>query len=435
MTTSNRNESPRDGRGVRQGSVTRGAPISGYRARRGATSAKGIVFMLVLAVVVVGAGVFIGLPAFRSFALGLANGNPATALTYPFVADIVRDDLGDGLTRPMGTSDAVVAFVIEPGDTVKQVAVALTDAKLIKEPLVFQYLVVKGDVANKLQTGTFNLRQTMTPQQIVDRLQKAPEPPPPQVAVSLRAGLRIEQIAAKLETLDLTMKVQDWYDLVQSPPAALIADYPFLAELPKGRSLEGFFGLGVVFNVQRDVTPEEFTRTLLDQWQKDVGQSVIDAAKAKKKNFYDMLVLASIVERESSVDAERAKIAGVYINRLNGLGVTRLLNADPTVVYAADTMKLRAMDISEWPQYLFWGLLGVTDLATVKVDNDLSGYQTYVKEGLPPGPIASPSKASIEAAITPDTSGGYLYFYACPNDQKHKFAKTLAEHSKNIKSC
>jgi UPF0755 protein len=433
--TAGRSESPRDGRGVRQGSVTRGAPISGYRARRGATSWKGIVFMLVLAIIVVGAGVFVGVPAFRTFARGLANGNPATALNYPFVADIVRQDLGDALTKPMGTSDAVVPFVIDAGDTPRQIAVGLTDAKLISEPMVFQYLVVTEDVGEKLQTGTFNLSQAMTPQQIVERLQKAPEPPPPQVAVSLRDGLRIEQIAAKLETLDLTMNVQDWYDLVTAPPADLIADYPFLAELPEGRSLEGFFGLGVVFNVERDVTPEDFTRILLDQWEKAVGESVIEAAAGKKMDFYEFLTLASIVERETSVDNERAKVAGVYVNRLNGGNDTRLLNADPTVVYASDTMKLRDIDITQWPEYSFWGLLGVSDLASVQVSKDLEGYQTYQKEGLPPGPIDSPTKASIEAAITPDTSGGFLYFYACPGDQKHKFAKTLAEHSKNINSC
>lgn len=437
MTVSGRGPSPRERmRGIRQGGVRRAeSSVSGYRARRGGTSMRGVVFLLVLALVVVGAGVFIGVPAFRGFARGLASGN-ASAIKYPFIGDIVRDDLGDALTRPAGVSDTIVPFQVASGDSVKQIAVALADAHLVREPMVFQYLVVTQDVGSKIKTGTFNLRQTMTPQQIVDRLQQAPEPPAPQVAVSLRKGLRIEQIAALLETLKLNMNVQDWLDFVRTPPITLVTDYPWLSELPKGRSLEGFLGLGVVYQVDHNITPEELTRVLLDQWQKDVGQAVIDEAKAKNKNFYEVLTLASIVERETALDTERPKVAGVYLNRLKGLnGGVKLLNADPTVVYATDTAKLRALPLSQWPTYSFWGLLNVPDLSQVKVPDDLAGYQTYVNVGLPPGPIGSPSKASIEAAISPDTTGGYVYFYACPGDTKHKFAKTLAEHSRNIASC
>jgi UPF0755 protein len=437
MTTSGRNQAPRDNmRGTRQGSMTRAeANVAGYRSRRGGTSIRGVVFLLVLAIVVVGAGVLIGIPAFHSFARGLADGN-TSALNYPFVGDAVRQDLGDSLIKPSGTSDAIVPFSIAPGDSVKQVAAGLSEAKLIKEPMVFIYLVVTEDVGALIKTGTFNLRQTMTPQQIVDRVQLAPEPPPPQVSIALQRGRRIEQVAASLQTMDLGMSVQAWVDYVRTPPADLIADYPWLSELPAGRSLEGFLGLGVVYQAEHAISPEDLTRLMLDQWQKDVGQTVIDQATAKKEDFYDVLTLASIVERETGVDSERAKIAGVYTNRLKGLlGGVKLLNADPTVVYATDTAALRKLDVTKWPNYLFWGLLGVTNLADVQVPADLAGYQTYVNVGLPPGPIDSPSKASILAAITPDTSGGYLFFYACPGDTKHKFAKTLADQAHNIASC
>lgn len=437
MTMQGRNQAPRDNmRGTRQGSVTRAeANVAGYRSQRRGTSIRGVAFLLVLAVVVVGAGVLIGVPAFHSFARSLAEGN-TSALNYPFVGDAVRQDLGDALIKPSGTSDVIVPFSIAPGDSPKQVAVGLTDAKLIREPMVFIYLVATEDVAKLIKTGIFNLRQTMTPQQIVDRVQLAPEPPPPQVSIALRQGLRLEQTAAYLETLDLGMSVQAWLDYVRTPPADLVADYPFLSELPTGRSLEGFFGLGVVFQAEHAITPEDLTRLMLDQWQKAVGQTVIDQATARKKDFYQILTLASIVERETGVDNERAKIAGVYTNRLKGLlGGVKLLNADPTVVYATDTAELRKLDLTKWPNYLFWGLLGVPDLAQVTVPADLTGYQTYVNVGLPPGPIDSPSKASIQAAITPDTSGGYLFFYACPGDKNHKFAKTLAEQAHNIASC
>ena len=92
-------------------------------------------------------------------------------------------------------------------------------------------------------------------------------------------------MAAKLQTLDLTMNVKDWYQEALNPPDQLRSDYPWLSELPKGHSLEGFLGLGAVYQVPRDATADQFMRMLLDQWQKDVGQSVIDEATAAKKRL------------------------------------------------------------------------------------------------------------------------------------------------------
>lgn len=436
MTVPGRPPTPQEGvRGIRQGSVPRAeGTVTGYRPRRTGTSMRGVAFLVVLAVVVVGAAVFVGVPAFHSFARSLAEGN-TSALGYPFIGDAVRSDLGVELTEPAGTSNAIVPFAIAPGDTVKQIAAGLADAGLIKEPLVFIYLVVTQGVGDAIKTGTFNLNMTMTPQQIVDRVQLAPDPPPPAVTISLRQGLRIEQIAALLETLNLKMSVGDWYDEAQHPPADLLSAYPFLSNLPAGKSLEGFLGLGKVFSVQPDITPDALMRLLLDQWQKDVGQSVIDQATAKHEKFYDVLKLASIVEKETPVDSERVKVAGVYTNRLNGILGNSLLNSEPTVIYANDTMQLRKLDFNDWHSFAFWELTGYSDLSQVQVSQDLIGYQSWITEGLPPGPIDSPSKSSILAAISPDTSGHYAYFYACPGWNTHVFARTLQEQSHNIANC
>jgi UPF0755 protein len=429
------------GRGVRQGNVR------GYRPRGSGPSSRnrGLIVFLVICLVVVGAGLFLGMPIARSVAVGLADGNPS-AINYPFVGGLIRDDLGSALTEPAGTDSTVVPFKVADGESVKEIGVALADANLIAKPMVFEYLVVSQDAADKLQTGTFGLNQTMTPPQIVDKLQQAPDPSASLVGVALRQGWRIEQIAAYLQTLDnLKMDVQQWYNEVQHPPADLIAAYPFLSNLPKDASLEGFLGTGVVYQVPIEATPDEFTRMLLDQWQKVMiddpqsagEQSVVDEAAAKKKDFYEVLTLASIVERETGDDSERAKIAGVYANRLKGLLGNKLLNADPTLIYANDTMKLRNTDFSDWNNYYFWSLLGISDLSNFQVSSDLQGYQTYVNQGLPPGPIDSPSKASIEAAISPDTSHGDVYFYACPTSKKHPllFASTLAQQNANIAKC
>ena len=294
-------------RGIRQGSVTRAeTTVAGYRPRRGGTSMRAMVFLLVLALIVVGAGVFIGIPAFRGFARGLADGN-TSALNYPFVGDAVRQDLGDELIKPMGVSDAVIEFSIAPGDTIKQIAVGLTDAELIKEPMVFIYLVVTEDVASKIKTGTFNLRQTMTPQQIVDRLQLAPEPPP-------RPG-RGRAAPGPAHRADRGLPADPGPDherqgLVRHGGApAGVADrrLPVPVQAAGGKQPRGLpRSRGGLHRASPDITPDAFTRMLLDQWEKDVGQTVIDQATAKKENFYQVLTLASIVERET-VRGQRAR--------------------------------------------------------------------------------------------------------------------------------
>jgi len=440
-----RNSSRDDaGPGVRQGAIGRPG-VSGvrYRASRRGSSWRGLAFLVLFAVVVVGGLLFLLGPTLRTVARGLADGNPH-ALSLPFVSDIVREQLGTELTQPAGTSDARIDFTITQGETVAQIGTALTDSQLIAEPMVLQYLVVTQNLDGKLQTGTFLLRQTMTPQQIIDRLQRPPDPPLSKVTIALRGGLRIEQITAYLEAEKLSpaagqpaldMDVQEFYQLATHPPADLLADYSFLKQLPAGNTLEGFLA-GGVFEVNHGITPEELLKLLLDKWANTIGQTVVDQATRQGVDFYDILKIASIVERETSLDTEKPRIAGVYTNRLNpSLNRTGLMNAEPTVIYGNDSTKLRDLDITQWPTYSFWGLTGLANLNDLQLPAELEGYQSWHTPGLPPTPIDTPTRSSILAAMSPDTKGGFLYFYACPGSKTHVFAKTLQAQTQNIKTC
>jgi UPF0755 protein len=123
------------------------------------------------------------------------------------------------------------------------------------------------------------------------------------------------------------------------------------------------------------------------------------------------VILASIVEKETSVDAERALVAGVFENRLTKrMG----LDTDPSVIYAA---------------LLAGRYDGVINQSDLKAD---SQYNTYRYAGLPPGPIANPGRESLLAAMNP-TKTDYLYFVA-DNNGGHNFARTLREHSRNVVS-
>jgi UPF0755 protein len=437
MTIGGRNGGPRDdgAPGIRTGSIA-GTTAAGaaYRSRRGPATWRGVIVILILAALVIAGIAYLLAPAFRDFAGSMARSNPQS-MRLPFVGDVVRDQLGTALTQAASTDATPVPFDIQPGSSVGQIADGLTTAGLIHEPLVFQYLVVTQNLDGKLQTGSFTLNKTMTPQAIVDRLQRPPDPAPAKTVVDLRPGLRIEQIVALLQTLPLEMDVQQFRDLALHPPTSLLADYPFLKVLPRGASVEGFLGDGA-FDVDPAISAEDFLRELLTAWSNQVGKSVTDQVdKLGNAKFYDAMVLASIVEKETGDDAERAKIAGVYTNRLNhSLYPTQLLNADPTVIFAVDTDNLRNLPFDQWSKYVFWTTTG-QNLNTLDVPSDLQSYQTYRNPGLPDGPIASPSLPSIKAALAPDTKGGYLYFYACPATQVTKFAKTFAQQQQNIASC
>jgi UPF0755 protein len=177
---------------------------------------------------------------------------------------------------------------------------------------------------------------------------------------------------------------------------------------------------------------EGLVKMLLDKFRAVVGGDRLQVAADRGLTFHEIITLASLVEREAAVDEERALIAGVYQNRLNHLkGVPGILNADPSVLYALDTVALSKTDFKDWPNYFFWAT-AEQKLADVTLPEELQGYQSYQVAGLPPGPICSPSLASIDAALTPNTSDGYLYFVAIPDEKTHAFAKTLEEHNANL---
>jgi UPF0755 protein len=299
------------------------------------------------------------------------------------------------------------------------------------------FISVERDLSGSLQQGTFILRKNMTPDQLVSAL-LAPPPGARFIDIALRTGLRLEQITAKLESLPgLQMDASEFRDLVTSPPAELVNDYPWLkkilADAPKGASLEGFLW-PATYRVLPDTTPEELVRQMLDQFALNVGAERMTVPAARGLSFYEVVTLASIVEREAQLDEEKPLIAGVYANRLDPkkwpLG---LLQSDPTIFYVHDSLELAKVPVSAWTQYVFWapikgGLTGDT------LPADLAGYNTYATKGLPPGPICTPTVTSIDAALEPDTTDGYLFFIAKGDGTKTSaFAKTLQEHEANVK--
>lgn len=424
--------------GYRQGSVS-GARIRGLERAPQRGPWRGLVFLALLMVVILVGGVVVAGPRLRDAAYDLAGSNPQV-MRMPMVPDIVRERLGDRLNQPAGDRAIPVKFTVEAGQGVREIARNLQRQGLLLEPLAFSYLTVTQGADGRLHTGTFALDPTMTPQQIVDRLQSPPDPDTRRVMVGIRSGLRIEQITALLQVKgdQLAFNAEEFYQLAMHPPNWVREEFPWLKALPRGNSLEGFLGANSDLAIESDLSAEGFLRILLADWEKDVGPEVIKEVEDKGKDFYEVLTLASIVEKETSVDRERRLVAGVYANRLDFGGETAgLLQADPTLSYAVDTDKLarlrREGKFDEWQKYRFWG--AVSKQADRKVSSALRSYQTYQNPGLPDGPINSPTLASILAAAKPDTKDGYYFFNACEGATTHTFAKTFKQHKRNVAKC
>jgi UPF0755 protein len=217
--------------------------------------------------------------------------------------------------------------------------------------------------------------------------------------------------------------------VVQHPSAALLKDYPWLV-IPDGGTLEGYLAAGD-FQLPLDATAEDLVRQMLDRFYTEVGPDRMNVAKARGLTWYQVLTMASIVEQEAKFDSEKAKIAGVLQNRLTNkkAETAGFLGSDPTVFWVNDTLKLAKLALPKWADYVFWAPLK-TELPA-KLPASVAAYNTYTSQGLPPAPLDTPTVASIDAALKPDTKGGYLYFLA-KKDGTTVFAKTLAEHQKNI---
>jgi UPF0755 protein len=388
-----------------------------------------VIFVGIAAVVVLLALGTVLRPLTRSVVVGFADGNPG-ALGLPFVAELVREDLGETMTAPASSDTTEVEFTVTSGETAAGIAARLVDEGLLRDPRAFLLIAIDRGVTSQLDAGTFLLRRNLTPDQLVGTLLEAKDPT---LVIRFRTGLRLEQMTAYIqarpdEIATLQMDAADFLALVRKPPAELLADYPWL-ELPKGATLEGYLAAGE-YRVLPDTTPDELVRKMLDRFIADVGPARIEAAGAAGSSFHEVLTLASLVERETRREDEKALVAGVYQNRIDR---DNTLNADPTVIWGVDLLALKELDLAKWPQYSFWNV-PAEPMASIVFPKAIAGYQTYTSRGLFPGPIGTPTLSSIDAALAPDTKKTYLYFVAIPGgDGAHDFSRTYDEHLEKLR--
>ncbi len=312
------------------------------------------------------------------------------------------------LNAPACADDTPIAFTILPGELPRDVATRLQKQGLIRDADLFVDWVKYVRVGTKIQAGDYVLRRTMPMTELVEALQHGYART---ITITIRPGWRMEEVADYLATLGLTKYNREQFlQLLRTGKF----DYAFLQDRPKGAptTLEGYL-FPETYKVPFDTPNETLLTVILDTFNVRVDTKMRQKAASAKLTLQEVLTLASIIEREAVVAAERPVIASVYLNRIKK---KMLLQSDPTAQYA---IGYQAATKQWWKSPVT-----IEELTAAK-----SPYNTYLNPGLPPAPICNPSLASINAALEPAQTD-YLFFYA-KGDGSHAFAKTYEEHLAN----
>jgi UPF0755 protein len=319
------------------------------------------------------------------------------------------------LEQPAGTDDTPVTFTISPGETVIQIATRLQEQGLVVDAELFRRYVQYHEMDTTIEAGEFTLRQTMTIPEVAEALQRGLIA---EQEVTIQEGLRLEQVAAAVAA-QTTIPEDEFLTLVTTGWRDAGLAYDFLAEIPPGATLEGFL-FPETYRLPEETTALDLLNRMLQTFDARVTPEMRAAGTAHDMTFYELMAMASIVEREAVLDEERPFIASVYFNRWNS---DWLLNADPTVQYG---MASQPGWTGEW-----WPQLTPEDYQAV-----VSPYNTYLNLGLPPSPICSPGLLSIEAAAYPaDTDFFYFLADCTKNDGSHLFAVNEEQHLANYAMC
>ncbi|HUR34274.1 MAG TPA: endolytic transglycosylase MltG [Vicinamibacterales bacterium] len=292
---------------------------------------------------------------------------------------------------------SAVALEIPAGSGTRSIGQRLVDAGIVRDMLTYRVALWMSGDARRLKAGEYRFDHPMTAAEVIGKIARGEVD---LVNVTFREGLTILDMASLFEAQGFG-PAASFRDAASR--RSLIADLD-----PAAPDLEGYL-FPETYAVSRHVTAEQLVRAMVEGFRRVLTPQLAAAASARGLSVRQLVTLASIVENETGAAAERPMVAAVYSNRLKiGMG----LQCDPTVIYALQ----RAGK--------FNGNLTRDDLS---LD---SPYNTYRYAGLPPGPIAAPGRASLEAAAQP-ANEDFLYFVS-RNDGTHAFARTLDEHNRNV---
>ena len=328
-----------------------------------------------------------------------------------------------------GREDKEVIISVTAEDTMDSIAQKLKEAGLVRYPKLFLLYADLTDAEEDITTGTFTLNTIYDYHALVNQMSPRSGARAVVEDVLIPEGYNCRQIFALLEEKGVCKAA----DLEKWAAEGDLKDYWFLEGVERGHKycLEGFL-FPDTYDFYENSTPKAALEKMLDGFEYRVNEQIRAQLPAlnehltalMRKNgeseefiaahqfdMRDVIIVASLIEKETASNQESYRIASVIYNRLFNWGNNpRYLNIDATVIYA---------------------LGGKTNLTSEDMAVD-SPYNTYTNTGLTPGPIANPGLASIEAALNPESTS-YYYYVLDPNTGVHQFSTTLEEHEKKIK--
>lgn len=301
--------------------------------------------------------------------------------------------------------NAMQQFYVSENTKLADLAKDLDKQGIINYGTVFKaYLAVKGDSADDVLAGEYQLNPSMDYGQIIDKLTNSSSSDTLQITIP--EGYSVAQVRQLL--LDNHVCTADALDKV-------LNQYPFKHDFLQDEKpveegwLEGYLFPDTYEIYKGNGSVVDTVNKMLNNFASRYGSEITDGANELGRSMHDIVTVASLVEREAQRDDERARIAGVIYNRLNNSSEFPYLQVDASVLY------------------------GLGRTSGKLTDEDLksdSPYNLYTAEGLPPGPICNPGYASLYAASHPE-SHDYYYYVAIP-DGSHLFASSYEEHQRNI---
>lgn len=280
---------------------------------------------------------------------------------------------------PVSADQNQVFFEVKDGQKKTEIAQELKEKNLVRSGAGLAYFAKL--IGANLKSGLYYFSPSQSASQIIAIMAKGEVS---EKKITVVEGLRREEIAAYLDKNQI-VKYADFMKAAEGKEGYLFPD---------------------TYRISATASAEDIVKKMTDNFSQKAGEEI----------SRDILILASIVEREAKRDDERAKIAGVYQNRIN-FGMK--LEADPTVQYAKDSQT--AIDA---PDFKYWQAITLADYAAVD-----SKFNTYLNLGLPPAPISNPGLKSIQAAQAPEKHNYYYFFHLA--DGEAIFSQNLAEHNGN----
>jgi UPF0755 protein len=286
--------------------------------------------------------------------------------------------------------------LVPKGSSFPEVVGRFREGGILPHPLVFRALVMITSTARRLHYGEYAFP---TPPSTYDVWKRLVEGDVINYTVLVPPGANIYDVAAQIEAIKLA-KAEAFLAAAASPAVLGRLEIP-------GESAEGYLFPDKYIFV-KPVTPEEIVERMVREFRRNVPPDAEKRAGEAGLSLHQVVTIASIIEKEAGLEEEKPIVSAVIRRRL-ALGMP--LQMDPTVIYEAKR---------------FDGTVTRKDLRAE------GPYNTYLNRGLPPGPIANPGLAALNAALNP-SKAEYLYFVS-RNDGSHTFSRTLAEHNRAVET-